>query len=141
MFCVVCLVDPLQRVHEPALISAKLTGALKCSPHMRSKVGVMYRIKLMRKNGTCRTEFARKSIPPTNLSSHVTLSKLIKKLRAHSDTLTVMICSGSRELASLSFTGVQTTHRDCNKNSDGDACTNSNCRLSVVLIFEEARVL
>ncbi len=69
---------------------------------MWSKVGVIYRIKLIRKNGTCRTEFARKSIPPTNLSSHVTLSKLMKKPRAHSDTLTVIICGRIRDLAPLS---------------------------------------
>ena len=60
---------------------------------MWSKVGVIYRIKLMRKNGTCKTEFARKSMPPTNLSSHVTPSKSMKKLNAHSDSLTVTICA------------------------------------------------
>ena len=108
---------------------------------MWSKVGVMYRIKLMRKNGTCRTEFARKSMPPTNLSSHVTLSKLMKKPRAHSDILTVIIYRSSRELVSLSIMGIQITHRDCNEDSDGDTCTDSNCCLSVVLIFEESRVL
>lgn len=55
----------------------------------------------MRKNGTCRTEFARKSIPPTNLSSHVTLSKLMKKPRAHSDTLTVIIGIATRILMAM----------------------------------------
>ena len=108
---------------------------------MRSKVGVIYRIKLMRKNGTCRTELARKSIPPTNLSSHVTLSKLTKKPRAHSETLTVIICMSRRNSATLSLIGVETTHRNCNKNSDGDTRTNSNCCLSVVLVFEEAWIL
>ena len=68
---------------------------------MRSKVGVIYRIKLMRKNGTCRTEFARKSIPSTSLSSHVTLSKLMKNPRTHSETLIVIICRSRRELALL----------------------------------------
>lgn len=108
---------------------------------MRSNVGVIYRIKLMRKNGTCRTEFARKSIPPTNLSSHVTLSKLMKKPSAHSDTLTVIICRSSHQLAPLLIMGVLTTHRDCNKNSDGDSRADSNCCLPIVLIFEEARIL
>ena len=108
---------------------------------MWSKVGVMYRIKLIRKNGTCRTEFARKSMPPTNLSSHVTLSKLIKKLRAHSDILTVIIYRSNRDLVSLCIMGVQTTHRNCNKDSDGDTRTDSNCCLPVMLIFEESRIL
>ena len=76
---------------------------------MWSKVGVMYRIKLMRKNGTCKTEFARKSIPPTSLSSHVTPSKSMKKPRAHSDTLTVIICRISRESAPLLAKAVRTT--------------------------------
>lgn len=108
---------------------------------MRSKVGVIYRIKLIRKNGTCRTEFARKSIPPTNLSSHVTLSKSMKKPSAHNDTLTVIIYRRSLQLAPLPILGSWTTHRNCNKNSDGDSRTDSNCCLSIVLIFEEARVL
>lgn len=59
--------------------------------HIWSRVGVMYRIKLMRKKGTCKTEFATKSIPPTSLSSQVTVSKLIMKEKVHSVTLTAMI--------------------------------------------------
>ncbi len=59
--------------------------------HIWSRVGVMYRIKLIRKKGTCRTEFARKSNPPTNLSSHVTESKLMKKANAHNVALTANI--------------------------------------------------
>jgi len=59
--------------------------------HIWSKVGVMYRIKLIRKKGTCRTEFARKSNPPTSLSSQVTESKLMKKANAHSVALTASI--------------------------------------------------
>ncbi len=58
---------------------------------MWSKVGVMYRIKLIRKKGTCKTEFARKSNPPTNVSSHVTESKSMKKANAHSVALTANI--------------------------------------------------
>lgn len=51
----------------------------------------MYRIRLMRKNGSCRTEFARKSIPSTSVSSQDTESKLTKKEAVHSVTLTAMI--------------------------------------------------
>ncbi len=51
----------------------------------------MYRIKLIRNKGTCRTEFARKSMPPTSLSSHDTESKSTKKEPAHSVALTAMI--------------------------------------------------
>ena len=103
---------------------------------MWSKVGVIYRIKLMRKNGTCKTEFARKSMPPTNLSSHVRPSKSMKKPSAHSDTLIVTICIRDHQSAPRSPMNVQITHRDCNKDSDGDSGTDSNCCLSVVLIFE-----
>ena len=103
---------------------------------MRSKVGVIYRIKLMRKNGICKTEFARKSIPPTNVSSHVTPSKSMKKPKAHSETLTVIIYKASSQSAHPSTSGVETTHRDCNKNSDGDARADSYRCLSVVLIFK-----
>ena len=51
----------------------------------------MYRIKLMRKKGTWRTEFAMKSIPPTSLSSQVTPSKLMKRESDHSVALTAII--------------------------------------------------
>ena len=65
----------------------------------------------------------------------------MKKPRAHSDTLTVIICRHSCELAPLSNTEMKQTDGNRDEDSDGDARTDSNCCLSVVLIFEEARVL
>ena len=61
---------------------------------MWSNVGVMYRIKLIRKNGTCRTEFATKSSPLAIVSSHVTVSKLIVKERSHRVSLARTILEG-----------------------------------------------
>ena len=92
MLLVVCLIDPLEGVHEPDIVSHIWYGTNGDEgAYMWSKVGVMYRIKLIRKKGTCKTELARKSIPPTSLSSHETVSKLMKKEAAHSVALTAMI--------------------------------------------------
>lgn len=66
------------------LQSAKFT-------HIWSSVGVMYRIRLIKKNGTCNTEFAMKSRPPTILSSQVTESKFMKFARVHNEALAATI--------------------------------------------------
>ena len=58
---------------------------------MWSKVGVIYRIRLIRKNGICNTEFARKSNPPTTLSSQVTESKFMKLESVHNEALAAII--------------------------------------------------
>ena len=60
--------------------------------NMWSRVGVIYLIRLMRKNGTCKTSLPMKSRPFTSLSSHVTASKLTKKDRHHNVTFTEIIC-------------------------------------------------
>ena len=57
----------------------------------------MYRMRLIKKNGAPKTELARKSSPPTSLSSQVTESKSTKKAENHSVALTAMIYI--RELA------------------------------------------
>ena len=66
---------------------------------MWSSVGVMYLIRLMRKNGTCKTWFARKSSPLTSASSQVTASKSTIYESTHSVTLTAMIYMGIRSVS------------------------------------------
>ena len=51
----------------------------------------MYRIRLIRKNGTCSTEFAKKSSPPMTLSSQVIESKSTKFESVHNEALAATI--------------------------------------------------
>ena len=57
-------------------------------------------MRLIRKNGTWRTELAMKSSPPTSLSSHVIESKSTRKEQAHRVDLTAIIYE---EVRSQSF--------------------------------------
>jgi len=62
----------------------------------------MYRIKLIRKNGTCKTELARKSIPPTSLSSQVMESKSKKSENDHNVALIHIICGREPTVSTFS---------------------------------------
>lgn len=95
----------------------------------------------MRKKGICSTEFARKSIPPTSLSSQVMPSKSMKKERAHREILTVIICQRGASQNDNSIYGVYVTCRHGDQNSDEDTSADCNHCLPIVLIFEKAWIL
>lgn len=112
VFLDVGLVDPLKGVHEPIRVSLKnqiRIGGMK-KAYISSRVGVIYRIKLMRKKGTCRTEFAIKSNPPTSLSSQVADSKSMTNESIHSRTFVPTIYKNPGSISK------KAKHRYCPRN-------------------------
>lgn len=134
--------------------------------HIWSNVGVIYRIKLMSKNGICKTELAIKSSPLTSDSPHVSVWKLMNNDDVHSDAWRAMIWSHRRNIFQLAIMiikipetmiwkdtkydlgrekkknkKIENTDRYSNQKPNQDPSANRKRSLTIMLIFEQAWIL